>query len=80
LVKLNPDQQINWFRNASPYINAHRGRTFVIHLDGDALSSTSLRELITDIALLNSLGVRLVITYGARTQVRDELNIRGLEV
>jgi len=78
LVKLNPDQQINWFRNASPYINAHRGRTFVIHLDGDALSSTSLRELITDIALLNSLGVRLVITYGARTQVRDELNIRGL--
>ena len=78
MVKLNPDQQINWFRNASPYINAHRGRTFVIHLDGDALSSTSLRELITDIALLNSLGVRLVITYGARTQVRDELNIRGL--
>lgn len=78
MVKLNPDQQINWFRNASPYINAHRGRTFVIHLDGDALSSASLRELITDIVLLNSLGVRLVITYGARTQVRNELNTRGL--
>lgn len=78
MAKLNPDLLVNWFRNASPYINAHRGRTFVIHLDGDALSSAGLRELITDIALLNSLGVRLVITYGARTQVGEELGIRGL--
>ncbi|GLR63391.1 amino-acid N-acetyltransferase [Marinospirillum insulare] len=73
MAKLNLDQQVSWFRNASPYINAHRGRTFVLHLDGDALSSASLRELITDIALLNSLGVRLVITFGARSQVREAL-------
>lgn len=78
MVKLTLDQHVNWFRNASPYINAHRGRTFVIHLDGDALRSSSLRVLISDIALLNSLGVRLVITYGARSQVRDALDKQGL--
>ena len=78
MVKLNPDLLVHWFRNASPYINAHRGRTFVIHLDGDALHSAGLRELIADIALLNSLGVRLVITYGALTQVREELDKREL--
>lgn len=78
MVKLNLDQHVNWFRNASPYINAHRGRTFVIHLDGEALRATGLRELITDIALLNSLGVRLVITYGVRAQAREELDNRGL--
>lgn len=78
MVKLNLDQHVNWFRNASPYINAHRGRTFVIHLDGEALRSSSLRELITDIALLNSLGVRLVITYGAGNQVREALASHNL--
>lgn len=78
MVKLTLDQHVNWFRNASPYINAHRGRTFVIHLDGDALRSASLRALITDITLLNSLGVRLVITYGARNQVREALDNSGL--
>lgn len=78
MVKLNLDQHVNWFRNASPYINAHRGRTFVIHLDGEALRSTGLRELISDIALLNSLGVRLVISFGARAQAREELDNRGL--
>ena len=30
---------VNWFRNSAPYINAHRGRTFVLHLDGDAIDS-----------------------------------------
>ncbi|NLW05238.1 MAG: amino-acid N-acetyltransferase [Pseudomonadaceae bacterium] len=78
MVKHTLDQHVNWFRNASPYINAHRGRTFVIHLDGEALRAAGLRELITDIALLNSLGVRLIITYGARAQAREELDNRGL--
>lgn len=78
MAKLTLDQYVNWFRNASPYINAHRGRTFVIHLDGEALRTAGLRELITDIALLNSLGVRLIITYGARTQVREALDNNNL--
>lgn len=73
------DQNVHWFRHASPYINAHRGRTFVIHLDGEALRSPGLRELIADIALLNSLGVRLIITYGARPQLREELQQRKLD-
>jgi amino-acid N-acetyltransferase len=75
----NAEPFVNWFRHTSPYINAHRGRTFVIHLDGEALRCNGLHELIADLALLNSLGVRLVITFGARPQVQQELARRGLD-
>lgn len=70
----NFSQSVYWFRQASPYINAHRGRTFVVHLDGAALRSPNLDELIADLALLSSLGIRLVITYGLRPQIRERLN------
>ena len=28
---------VSWLRNSSPYINAHRERTFVVMLPGDAV-------------------------------------------
>ena len=71
LTPSSSHQSVYWFRQASPYINAHRGRTFVVHLDGEALRSAQLDELIADLALLSSLGVRLVITYGIRPQLQE---------
>lgn len=72
------DQSVYWFRHASPYINAHRGRTFVIHLDGEALRSSGLDELIADLALLSSLGIRLVLTYGMRPQLKESFADQAL--
>ncbi|MGB3665827.1 MAG: amino-acid N-acetyltransferase [Bermanella sp.] len=66
------DQYVSWFRQSSPYINAHRGKTFVIMLGGDTLAHDQFQHIIHDIALLNSLGVRLVLVHGARPQI-DEL-------
>lgn len=74
----NFDQSVYWFRHASPYINAHRGRTFVIHLDGEALRSSALDELIADLALLSSLGIRLVLTYGMRPQLKESFRQHSL--
>lgn len=65
-------QYVNWFRQSSPYINAHRGKTFVIMLGGETLAHDQFQDIIHDIALLNSLGVRLVLVHGARPQI-DEL-------
>lgn len=75
----NFNQYANWFRNTSPYINSHRGRTFVIHLASEALNSPNLGEIIADLALLNSLGVRLVITFGAAYQAQQALAAQGLD-
>jgi amino-acid N-acetyltransferase len=60
---------VQWFRQSSPYINAHRGKTFVIMFDGDALVHPNFDTLVQDMALLNSLGVRLVLVHGARPQI-----------
>ena len=65
-------QYVNWFRQCSPYINAHRGKTFVIMLGGETIAHEQFVNIIHDLALLNSLGVRLVLVHGARPQI-DEL-------
>ena len=64
---------IDWFRAASPYINAHRGKTLVIALPGECLRSDLLPTLVNDLTLLNHLGLRLVLCFGLRTQVDEQL-------
>lgn len=54
-----------WFRDATPYIRAHRGRTFVVLLDAEVLDCPNLGDLVRDLALLHALGVKLVIVHDA---------------
>ncbi|MDO6746360.1 amino-acid N-acetyltransferase [Gilvimarinus sp. 1_MG-2023] len=65
---------VKWFRHSSPYINAHRGKTFVVMLPGEALGHANFSHIIQDLALLASLGVRLVLVHGARPQIDARLN------
>ncbi len=60
---------VAWFRHASPYINAQRNQVMVLALSGEALAHANLENIIHDITLLNSLGIRLVIVFGARPQI-----------
>ncbi|ATJ84101.1 amino-acid N-acetyltransferase [Halomonas beimenensis] len=69
---------VDWFRNSSPYINAHRGRTFVILIEGEALVQGRGEQLIQDLALLHTLGVRLVVVLGIRPQVQQALVGAGI--
>ncbi len=58
----NPVQTFaSWFRNATPYIQAHRGATFVVLLRQETLGQANLVNLVHDLALLQVLGVRLVL-------------------
>lgn len=75
-----PDDYVRWFRHSSPYINAHRDKTFVIMLPGNCIEQANLSNIISDIALLNSLGIRLVVVHGARHQIDEQLaekNVRS---
>lgn len=69
-------QMAQWLRDASPYIDAHQDRVFVLAFAGEALiedDNSSTDALISDIALLTSLDVRLVIVPGSRPQIEAEL-------
>jgi amino-acid N-acetyltransferase len=71
-------QYVNWFRHSTPYINAYRGKVFVILLPGEALVHDNFWNIAHDITLLNSLGVKLVLVYGARPQINAALQAKGL--
>ncbi|MBK1694385.1 amino-acid N-acetyltransferase [Chromatium weissei] len=60
-------------RHATPYIHAHRGRTFVIAFGGEAVADSHFPSLVHDIALLHSCGIRLVLVHGARPQIEERL-------
>ncbi len=70
---------ISFFRHCSPYINAHRGKTLVLLLDGDALVDDNFSNIANDLALLNSLGLRLVLVHGGRPQIEARLSQQGIE-
>lgn len=75
----SPAEFVASFREASPYINAHRERTVVLNLGGTAIASPRLLSLVHDIALLNTLGLRLVVVHGTRPQVEARLRERGID-
>ena len=74
---MDKKQFVDWFRNSSPYIHAFRGRTFVLLFGGEVLAEHQFTNLAHDIALLNSLGIRLVLVHGTRPQIEQQLSIRG---
>jgi amino-acid N-acetyltransferase len=70
---------VSWFRAVTPYINAFRGKTFVIAFGGKAVESEFAKTLAFDVNLLVSLGIRLVLVHGARPQIEEELREKNLE-
>ena len=76
---MNPTDYVQWFRQSSPYINAHRGKTFVIMFEGDAIADDNFTNVVQDIALLNSLGVQLVLVHGARPQIDSVLSTLNIQ-
>ncbi len=72
-------QYVHWFRHSAPYINAHRGKTFVLMFDGEAVQHENFQHIIHDIALLHSLGIRLILVHGARPQINQNLKASQLQ-
>ncbi|MCW8106890.1 amino-acid N-acetyltransferase [Alteromonas ponticola] len=75
---LSHQDGIALFRSSAPYINAHRGTTFVLMFGGEALEHDNFPHIIHDIALLNSLGIRLVLVHGARPQIDERIALRQI--
>lgn len=70
----------SWFRTAAPYIHAHRGARFVIAFDGETIATDGFDSLVHDFALLNSLGIKLVLVFGARKQIDVQSKIHKVDI
>ena len=68
------EEYIQWFRGAAPYIKAHRKKAFVILISDEFIQSDHFIGLIHDIALLNHLGIKLVILHGSRGSIDQNLS------
>ena len=73
MVKERKTELVEGFRHSVPYINTHRGKTFVIMLGGEDIEHENFSSIVNDIGLLHSLGIRLVVVYGARPQIDANL-------
>jgi amino-acid N-acetyltransferase len=64
---------VQWFRDAAPYIKAHRKKTFVIMIADEFIHSDQFIGLVHDLALLNHLGIKLVVLHGSRKSIDQHL-------
>ena len=56
---------IDTFRNAAPYIYAHQGNVFVVSIPLQLTEGAELPSLIQDLALLQTLGIKLILVHGS---------------
>jgi len=68
---------VPWFRSVAPYIHMHRGKTFVVAISGEAIAAGKLPSLVQDLAMIQSMGVKIVLVHGFRPQVNEQLVAKG---
>lgn len=78
VVKIRSTALVKGFRQSTPYVNAHRGKTMVLMLGGEAVADKNFGNIINDIALMHSLGIKVVVVYGARPQINQLLEKQDL--
>ena len=70
---------VPWFRSVAPYIHKFRHQTFVVGITGEAIAAGKLQGIVQDLALIQAMGVKIVLIHGFRPQVNEQLRIKGHE-
>jgi acetylglutamate kinase len=81
MIMHRTDQQatIRALRAASPYIRLYKGKVFVVKAGGAVFGDAALtRALIEQIAILHTLGVRVVMVHGGGPQLTEVSEAMGV--
>ncbi|MDA0846891.1 MAG: amino-acid N-acetyltransferase [Proteobacteria bacterium] len=70
---------VGWLRSVAPYVHAFRNKTFVVAFPGELVVANQLETLVHDLSLLQAMGMRIVLAYGSRPQVQEQLRLRQIE-
>ncbi|MEN9438041.1 MAG: hypothetical protein RIR09_2696 [Pseudomonadota bacterium] len=68
---------VPWFRSVAPYVHKFRNQTFVVGIAGEAIAAGKLQHLAQDLAMIQSMGVKIVLVHGFRPQVNEQLQAKG---
>ena len=77
-ISMDYKKLVSWFRQAAPYINTHKDRTFVITLCSEATIHKNIDTILHDIALLNTLGARIIIVHGISFHLQKKITDNNL--
>ena len=73
-------QRAEVLAEALPYIQKYSGKTVVVKYGGNAMISEELRQaVISDIILLNLVGIRVVVVHGGGPEINEMLRKIGKE-
>ena len=67
-------------RGILEYVPLYRGQTFVVAIDGSVVACDNFANVITDIAVLRSLGINVVVVCGIGKQLKDAGVQKGVKL
>lgn len=67
-------------RGILEYVPLYQNQTFIISIDGSVIACDNFSDIITDIAVLRSLGINVVLVYGIGYQIQREAAARGVKI
>ena len=71
---------LDLLREALPYIQRFKGKTFVVKLSGKVTEGKeNLSSLCEELALLHQVGIRVVVVHGGGKQLNDLASLMGVE-
>jgi amino-acid N-acetyltransferase len=72
-----PHTFVPWFRTVAPHIHAYHGKTFVVAIAGELIAAGKLNSFAQDLAILQAMGIKIVLVHGFRPQVNEQLRSKG---
>ena len=74
--RADPTAVIRALRSAAPYIRLYKGKTFIVKAGGGVFGDpVATRALVEQIAILHSLGIRVVFVHGGGPQLTEVTEI-----
>jgi amino-acid N-acetyltransferase len=67
-------------RGILKYVPRFQGQIFVMAIDGSIVADENFNNLLVDVAVLRSLGIKLVLVHGISQQLRELAELRGVAI
>src|SRR5215210_7676165 len=79
-LEVSNQVRLDLLREALPYIQRFKGKTFVVKLSGKATEdAANLASLAEELALIHQVGIRLCVVHGGGKQLSDLASLMGVE-